>query len=191
MQDLASVTFADIAGYIKLPETAVKSQTLPSAAQREQIRKAMEQEADDEDDLPQLNFPREIISSKSALPLTSSALEGFASQPPPQSVFSDSSGIKAGALPGEFLHDDADGSAHLEVVGIGYAINSTSLPSLTHSSSAHPFASVAASLPPALLAPLKRRGLAPGKAMHLSSWLENGPYTEPHVDGCQTRIASP
>ncbi|GEM10964.1 proteophosphoglycan ppg4 [Rhodotorula toruloides] len=191
LQDLASVSFADIAGNIKLPDTAVKSQTLPSAAQREQIRNAMEREVDDEDDLPQLNFPREIISSTSALPLTSSALEGLASQPLPLSVFSDPSGIKAGAPPGEFLHDNADGSVNLEVVGTGYTINCTSLPSLTHSSSAHRSASVAASLPPAFLAPLKRRGFPPGKAMHLSSWLENGPYTEPHIDEFQTKIASP
>ncbi|BGO95598.1 hypothetical protein NBRC10512v2_007298 [Rhodotorula toruloides] len=71
-KDLASVSFDSIAALIKLPDSAVRSQVLPTETQRAQIRATME---DDHDDLPGLDFPRDDLPSDSVVPLTASALE--------------------------------------------------------------------------------------------------------------------
>ncbi|GEM10961.1 proteophosphoglycan ppg4 [Rhodotorula toruloides] len=171
-KDLASVSFDSIAGLIKLPDSAVSSQVLPTETQRARIRATME---DDHDDLPELNFLREEVPSDSVVPLTTSALEFLQDLPLPAPSPIEISDACAGADP---------------QVGFEGAHSSTT-PSLSHDSSdsARPSTSIAPSLPPKPPAPLEWRGFPPGKAKHMSSWLEQGPYTEPQLDSVPATTA--
>ncbi|GAA6057387.1 hypothetical protein NBRC10513_000162 [Rhodotorula toruloides] len=161
-KDLASVSFDSIASLIKLPDSAVRSQVLPTQTQRARIRATTEY---DHDDLPELDFPREDLPSHSVVPLTTSALESI-----------ETSDACAGA--------DSQ-------VGIEGA-RSSATPSLLHDSSdsARPSTSIAPSLPPKHPAPLEWRGFPPGKAMHMSSWLEQGPYTDSQLDSVGATAAA-
>ncbi|BGP35347.1 hypothetical protein JCM10296v2_007183 [Rhodotorula toruloides] len=172
-KDLASVSFDSIAGLIKLPDSAVRSQVLPTETQRARICATME---DDHDDLPELDFSREDLPSDSVVPLTTSALEFLEDLPLPAPSPIETSDACAGA--------DSP-------VGVEGACSSAAL-SLSHDSSdsARPSTSTAPPLPPKHPAPLEGRGFPPGKAMHMSSWLGQGPYTEPQLDSVAATSAA-